>query len=112
VNGRVQTNDSRYEWIEVTDSAAFPPRDGAGALVFKGKMWLIGGWRPTDKQYYPRMCANDVWFSEDGIDWQELPGTPWAPHHAASVFVHDDSLWMVTGNNLESDVWRLVKTSA
>jgi hypothetical protein len=56
-------------------------------------------------------CRNrkDVWYSDDGVRWTELPGTPWAPRHAASVAVYQDALWVVTGNNLTSDVWRLVR---
>ena len=30
-------------WSLVTDAPAFPPRDCAGALVFDGRMWLLGG---------------------------------------------------------------------
>lgn len=60
---------SRYQWVNVTMSAAFPPRDGAGALVHDNRMWLIGGWS-RDTGYYPRVCANDVWCSSDGEAWQ------------------------------------------
>src|SRR5262245_19620512 len=42
-----------YEWKQVTASAAFAPRDGAGALTFHGRMWLIGGWNPGNKQRFP-----------------------------------------------------------
>ena len=47
-----------------------------------------------------------------GKEWHEVPGTPWLARHANSVFVFDDSLWMVAGNNgdhttLEPDSWRL-----
>lgn len=45
--------------------------------------------------------------SADGVHWTELPDTPWRPRHAASVFVYENALWMVTGNNMESDVWKL-----
>ena len=45
--------------------------------------------------------------SGDGVNWYEVPNTPWKPRHAASVFVHDNALWMVAGNNMESDVWKL-----
>ncbi len=53
--------------------------------------------------------SNDVWYSADGVNWSELPDTPWAPRHAASVFVYDNALWMVAGNNMDSDVWKLVR---
>jgi hypothetical protein len=52
---------------------------------------------------------NDVWYSADGVNWYELPGTPWAARHAASLFVHDDALWVVAGNNMTPDVWKLTR---
>ena len=48
-----------------------------------------------------------VRYSADGEHWTEVPKTPWAPRHAASLYVHDDALWMVAGNNMQSDVWKL-----
>ena len=62
-----------------------------------------GCWRATHESGN----RNDVWYSADGVNWHEVPNTPWKPRHAASVFVHDDALWMVAGNNMESDVWKL-----
>ena len=45
-----------YRWEPVTLKGAFAARDGAGALVFKDKMWLLGGWNPDDKVHFPRIC--------------------------------------------------------
>ena len=57
-------------------NAAFAPRDGAGALVWSGKMWLLGGWNPADKTHFPRTCNNEVWSSRDGVAWTlEKPNT-------------------------------------
>ncbi|NQU10018.1 hypothetical protein HQ590_04450, partial [bacterium] len=36
-----------------------------------------------------------------------LPSRPWDPRHAASVFVHDNALWIAAGNNMAPDVWKL-----
>jgi hypothetical protein len=58
-----------YEWVKVTLNADFPPRDGAGALVKDGKMWLIGGWNPRDRKSFPRICNNEVWCSTNGVTW-------------------------------------------
>ncbi len=52
---------------------------------------------------------NDVWHSADGVHWEEVPNTPWKPRHAASVFVFDGALWMVAGNNMQPDAWKLVR---
>jgi hypothetical protein len=66
-------------------------------------MWLLEGWHKDSGN------LNDAWYSSDGATWTELPGTPWSPRHAASVFVYGDALWMVAGNNMEPDVWKLVR---
>jgi hypothetical protein len=62
-------------------------------------MWVLEGWNKQNR--------NDVWYSADGVNWREVPDTPWRPRHAASVFVFDKALWMVAGNNMQSDVWKL-----
>ena len=69
--------------------------------VFDNNLWVLEGWNEGNR--------NDVWCSSDGVEWRELPGTPWPPRHAASLFVFDDALWVVAGNNMESDVWKLVR---
>ena len=61
---------------------------------------------------YSGQNRNDVWYSSDGVNWYEQTKTPWKPRHAASVFIHNDSLWMVAGNNMESDVWRLERVTS
>jgi len=67
-------------------------------------MWVLEGYLPGVGN------LKDVWHSADGVHWYEVPRTPWKPRHAASVFVHHDALWMVAGNNMESDVWKLVRS--
>ncbi|MCK5803826.1 MAG: hypothetical protein KAI66_13380, partial [Lentisphaeria bacterium] len=87
-------------WKCHLQSAPWHPRQYHEVAVFDGRMWVLEGWNKGNR--------NDVWYSADGVDWQELPDTPWPPRHAASVFVHDGALWMVAGNNMSSDVWKLV----
>jgi len=71
--------------------------------TFDGRLWVLEGWHEIGAN------RNDVWYSMDGVAWEELPDTPWAPRHAASLFVYDGALWVVTGNNMESDVWKLTR---
>ncbi len=109
-----------YQWIHVTDHAAYAPRDGAGALVFKNRMWLLGGWNPGDKQHFPRVCNNEVWSSADGAAWTlEKPNTfldrafdtstDWEGRHTAGYVVYRDKMWIVGGDtnqgNYQNDVW-------
>ncbi len=115
------TGEGEYAWECVTPRAAFAPRDGAGALCHAGRMWLIGGWNPRDRQHFPRTCSNDVWSSADGRTWrQEKPNTygtdrfdpllDWEGRHTAGYAVLDGALWLVGGDPLQGhyqgDVWR------
>src|SRR5947209_18009183 len=112
-----------YEWKQVTAEAAFAPRDGAGALTFHGRMRLMGGWNPSDKKHFPRICNNEVWSSADGRDWRLdkantfLDGTfdsnkDWEGRHTAGYVVFKDRTWIVGGDvnqgHYHLDVWNSV----
>jgi len=109
-----------YRWVSVNPKAAFAARDGAGALSFRGKMWLIGGWNPGDKKSFPRVCNNEVWSTPDGASWTlEKPNTfldrsfdptsDWEGRHTAGYVVFKDRMWVVGGDanqgHYQNDVW-------
>jgi len=109
-----------YKWVLVTDSAQYAPRDGAGALVFEDRMWLVGGWNPPDRTHFPKDCSNDVWSSQDGVTWSmEKPNTfadgeydpdlDWEGRHTAGYVVHEGRMWIVGGDANQGhyhwDVW-------
>ena len=91
------------QWERHTEAAPWAARQYHDVAVWDGRLWVLEGYNEQGGN------RNDVWHSADGVTWEELPGTPWKPRHAASVFVHGGFLWMVAGNNMESDVWRLEK---
>lgn len=86
-------------WKEHTKAAPWAARQYHDVAVWDGRLWVMEG--------YAKANRNDVWHSADGEHWTEVSKTPWAPRHAASLYVHDDALWMVAGNNMQSDVWKL-----
>lgn len=99
-----------YTWVPVTLEAGFPARDGAGALVYQDRMWLLGGWNPRDKVHFPKICSSDVWSSVDGRVWRmERPQAPWEGRHTAGYVVHRDRMWVVGGDanqgHYQNDVW-------
>jgi hypothetical protein len=109
-----------YVWENVTLDAGFKPRDGAGAIAYEGKMWLLGGWNPGDKEFFPRICNNEVWSSTDGASWSLVkPNTfqdgsfdsaaDWEGRHYAGYVVHRGKMWIVGGDvnqgHYHFDVW-------
>jgi hypothetical protein len=74
--------------------------------VFNNKMWVLAGHNKRLTMYPTTYLRNDVWCSDNGVDWIQLPNAPWPPTHAASVFIYDSSLWIAAGY-LKNDVWRL-----
>ena len=113
-------DNADYVWVKVAGKAGFAPRDGAGALVYKDKMWLLGGWNPRDKTNFPMTCSNDVWSSEDGATWTLVrpntygtdrfdPEREWEGRHTAGYAVFKERMWIVGGDPLQGhyqyDVW-------
>ncbi|MHC4871484.1 MAG: Kelch repeat-containing protein [Planctomycetota bacterium] len=99
----VWSSSDGINWECHLENAPWEPRQYHETAVFDGKMWVLEGYDKEEKN------RNDVWFSENGTDWHELPGSPWLPRHAACISVFQDSLWLAAGNNMTSDIWRLVK---
>jgi hypothetical protein len=111
-----------YVWARVAKSAAFAPRDGAGALTFAGRMWLLGGWNPgqSHREFFPLICNNEVWSSENGADWTLVkPNTfkdrsfdlssDWEGRHTAGYAVFRGRMWIIGGDcnqrHYQNDVW-------
>lgn len=93
------------EWTQVTDHAPWPPRIWFSSVVYRDRMWLLGGWSNL-----PSKNWNDVWTSTDGKQWTPLlTKEVWSPRHEQSAYVHQDKLWLVAGNPwpTTNDVWRL-----
>ena len=99
-----------YQWQQVTLEAPFAARDGAGLLSFQGRLWLLGGWNPRDKQHFPRICNSEVWASEDGVNWTLVCAqAPWEGRHTAGYAVHRGRMWIIGGDcnqgHYQPDVW-------
>jgi hypothetical protein len=99
-----------YQWTNITQQAAFAPRDGAGGLVFNDKMWLLGGWNPDDKVNFPHICNSEIWSSSNGTDWNlEVRQAPWEGRHYGGYVVHDGHMWIIGGDanqgHYQNDIW-------
>jgi len=103
----IWSSEDGINWSCHTQSANWDIRCYQDVAVWNNKLWVLEG--SSSGQVKGIINRNDVWYSEDGENWIELPDTPWKPRHASSVFVYDECLWVVAGNNMESDVWKLCK---
>jgi hypothetical protein len=99
------------QWEQVTRAAGWSPRIAAGAVVFKDRMWILGG---TENYYFgdDTSLKNDVWSSADGKEWKrETAHAPWSPRAYHAAVVHDGKIWVLGGGNYVpkyqafNDVW-------
>ncbi len=93
-------------WDLVTKQAGWSPRAFHQAVVLDGKMWVLGG-----GNYVPNHFAvNDVWCSEDGVEWTQVAeDPPWRPRLWFSSVAYRDRIWVLGGWSQEEgnmgDVW-------
>jgi len=92
-------------WELVTDNAPWHPRLWFSSVVYRDRMWVIGGWSGE-----PSKNWGDVWHSGDGKQWHELVAkNSWKERHEHSAFVWQDKLWVAGGHAqpLSSEVWSI-----
>jgi PGF-pre-PGF domain-containing protein len=100
------SNDG-VNWTQATASAPFSGRWGQGAVVFDNKIWVIGG--VTSPQFTGFLFMNDVWYSEDGVNWTQATASAAFPaRYNYGLVVFDNKMWIIGGYNyggLMNDVW-------
>lgn len=98
-------------WMKVVSNAPFKSRWGHSSIVYDNKIWVIGG---MNLQYgYLDTLLNDVWYSEDGLNWnQATDKASFSARIGHSTVVFNDSLYLLCGGGNPSggyetfsDVW-------
>jgi hypothetical protein len=104
-------------WTLLTDEAFPTGRAGHSAIVFKDKIFVMGGSYNDDSIIDPearRVLLNDVWSSPDGIEWTQVTAeAPWLARAGAALVVKNGYLWLIGGEQAFfgfgayfNDVWR------
>jgi hypothetical protein len=91
-------------WTCETEAAPWAPRLWFSAAVYRGRIWVLGGWSKEHENFA------DVWSSDDGKTWVKLETkTIWKARHEHSVYVFQDKLWIAGGHAkpLSNEVWSL-----
>jgi len=119
----VWNSEDGVHWEKVTGNAPWASRIWSSSVVYKNRLWLLGGFR--SEPVWENL--GDIWYSANGAEWRQLTAAPtcrhsgnmnvpvvvansiWAPRHESSAYVFNDALWMVGGMvwPLVNDVWRL-----
>jgi hypothetical protein len=101
----VWSSEDGEHWTKVTDSAPWHPRLWFSSVVYRDRMWVLGGWSND-----PYRNWNDVWYSADGKNWNRLKSDViWRQRHELSAYVFQDKIWIAGGHAqpLNSEVWSL-----
>ena len=94
------------KWEKISDNVSWKQRRAMTTIVFKNKLWLLGGW---EKNYGD--TKNDIWTTENGKDWKkEVSSAEWAPREGHSVVEFKGKLWIAGGvdffaRKTFNDVW-------
>jgi hypothetical protein len=97
-------------WVKVRDESPWIARDSAGELVFKDRMWLLGGYIPE--------LINDVWSSTDGTNWTKGGSVPCESGINIPVnLVYGGRMWVVCNDGQlfsseDGSHWDLVTNQA
>ena len=91
-------------WSQAVGSAEFSGRFGFESVVFKGKLWVIGG-SSTNLDYF-----NDIWYSDNGISWTKATENPgFSPRRNHQVVEYKGQLWLIGGESgmyeYKNDIW-------
>lgn len=100
----VWSSANGIDWTLETGAAPWAPRLWFSAVVYRDRIWVLGGWSKEDDNY------GDVWHSADGRAWERLEtATCWKARHEHSALVHRDRLWILGGHArpLSSEVWSI-----
>jgi hypothetical protein len=86
------------KWEVVAEKSNLPDRVFYGSTVFKGKIWLLGGF--DGKNYY-----NDVWNSGDGVHWTQVSQrAAWSPRNVGMTVVFKNRVWIIGGGVIDGEV--------
>lgn len=101
-NNQIRTSPDGRNWTLVTTIGnMWEARDGMAAVVYKGKLWIYGGYDGVAE-------FNDVWWTDNLVHWHRaIEHAPWEARSEHGYCVWDERMWLFggDGNDLFTDVW-------
>jgi len=106
VFSEIWSSEDGENWFLVTDSPPWLARQGHETIVFKDRIWILGR---LDEESQGG-GKNDVWFSEDGVNWEKTKkDPPWEGREDHTAAVFQGKIWIFGGMTAEwvwkNDIW-------
>jgi hypothetical protein len=94
------------DW-ELISNNIWEGRKGHQVLVYNNRLWIMGGY---DKKNYYSYYYNDIWHSENGINWYQInTSNIWDGRVGFGAVVFNDDIYVMGGYNNElsvDDIWK------
>ncbi len=111
----VRSSLNGEQWVLDFDNVP-STRWGAQAIVFDGQAWIIGGHFLGSGPFPTREWYNDIWRSNDGINWTQEVAEAVFGQRAGHQIVEFNGRLIMTGGNRQStyydDVWESTNGTA
>jgi len=103
----VWRSDDGLSWQQTASGDPFINRRGYGAVVYKDTIWIFGG-------IHGDQMTNEVWSSNDGVNWRRRKNAPWFPRGGEYSIAFDGKLWIYGGKtgakyDQADDVWYMAE---
>lgn len=97
INSKILRTTDGKSWETVAEKSNLPQRIFYGAVVFKEKIWLLGGF--DGKNYH-----NDVWNSADGVNWTQVAKKAvFSERTISKIIVFKDKIWIFGGGVIDGE---------
>ena len=92
-------NWSRISPFPAIERIQFSPRHNHSTVVFKDKIWVIGGQGGSG-------ALGDVWSSSNGVTWNlETNDAAFSPRYNHETLVFQDKIWVFGGHAVDNAIW-------
>ncbi|MEQ1923260.1 MAG: hypothetical protein ABL952_12200 [Pyrinomonadaceae bacterium] len=94
-NPKIRRTRDFKKWETLAGTSNLPGRIFYGLVVFRDKIWLIGG-------YDGREYHNDVWNSADGVVWTNVAEkAAWSARNIGTITVFRDKIFIIGGGTID-----------